>query len=293
MHHWLFLPDDPLCHTLPVPHTVHLCRPASLQIRACPQVRHYLLLGPTDSSTCGDVWATWGYNQSDAEADLSFQSSGQAPYQCEGFSRHDLTQISQCQLCRFDSEEARGFSHTVAFSRNCVLAAPHSCTEPDLRGCDQSCASDTFRLERMKVNAEAERLEAAKVKAAEVAIRAKAEAEVERVKATNEADRLEAEARVVAATQVMSEVERSNANSTCRLSAIQGTMSRRAMVDEVGEGHTRHPVGVVGGGCWRLLSVVDELARTNKDDVRAKRIVEENEQYASALLQHNGQVKYL
>ena len=99
------------------------------EIRQCPSVQQMILLGETDSSTCGNMWATWGVvptmgcarcNQDPdgcERCDYGIYPETIPFYTEDGFARHQLSDISRWQLCRFDSAAATGFSDAVAFNR--------------------------------------------------------------------------------------------------------------------------------------------------------------------------------
>ena len=84
--------------------------------RMCPSVIAYVMLGESDSSTCGDSWATWGALPDDPEA-YGMNEATTKPYQADGFARTELTAIGRWLISRFDSAAARGFSSAVGFSR--------------------------------------------------------------------------------------------------------------------------------------------------------------------------------
>ena len=96
-------------------------------VRACASVRGYVLLGEADSSTCGDLWATWGVLPPVGCARCEFEGCGRcdtgldedsvAPYKEDGFARASLESVAHFQICRFDSAAARGFSSAVVFTR--------------------------------------------------------------------------------------------------------------------------------------------------------------------------------
>lgn len=96
-------------------------------VRACASVRGYVLLGEADSSTCGDLWATWGVLPPVGCARCDFEGCGRcdtgldedsvAPFKEDGFARASLESVAHFQICRFDSAAARGFSSAVVFTR--------------------------------------------------------------------------------------------------------------------------------------------------------------------------------
>jgi len=90
--------------------------------RACASVREYLLLGASDSSTCGDEWATWGVLSEKLVEEYGLDEGSVPPYEADGFVRAELDAVAAAQLCRFDSSAARGYSTAVAFGRLASLA---------------------------------------------------------------------------------------------------------------------------------------------------------------------------
>ena len=83
---------------------------------AAQSVREYILIGESDSSTCGDAWGTWGVPPERAE-EYGIYDDTPAPYEADGFVRSELDEISEWTVCRFDSKAARGFSRAVGFRR--------------------------------------------------------------------------------------------------------------------------------------------------------------------------------
>ena len=83
--------------------------------RACASVREYVLVGEPDSSTCGDVWASWGVLPSRPD-EYGINESSVPPWDADGYVRAELDDVAQYQLCRFDSAAARGYSTSVAFA---------------------------------------------------------------------------------------------------------------------------------------------------------------------------------
>lgn len=99
----------------------------TLDIRACASVRYYLLVGPSDSATCGDVWATWGKVpeigcarcgfEGCERCDYGLDESTAKPFARDGWLRTECEHVHAFQICRFDSRVARGFSTCVCFSK--------------------------------------------------------------------------------------------------------------------------------------------------------------------------------
>ena len=96
-------------------------------IRATASVKEYVLVGEADDGCCGDNWHTWGnhafFSPTDGpKARIGGDTAEAAapevpPYVADGWTRHDLGDLSDLQLCRFDSEEFVGNSRTVVFRR--------------------------------------------------------------------------------------------------------------------------------------------------------------------------------
>lgn len=72
-------------------------------IRRHPSVREYILVGEADGGECGnaDTWSP-------------------ALYEADGFTRHDLADISRFQLARNDASPAHSRSRTVSFRRSII-----------------------------------------------------------------------------------------------------------------------------------------------------------------------------
>ncbi len=69
-------------------------------IRQHPSVKEYLLIGEAEGGECGNA-DTWN----------------PALYEADGFTRHDLGEISRYQLARNDTDPAHSRSKTVSFRR--------------------------------------------------------------------------------------------------------------------------------------------------------------------------------
>ena len=88
----------------------------TLHCRAVERCREYILLGESDSSTCGDGWATWGIVPENGY-EYGLDEDSIAPYKQEGFERVELPDVTEYMICRFDSHASRGFSKAVSFKR--------------------------------------------------------------------------------------------------------------------------------------------------------------------------------
>ena len=88
----------------------------TLHCRAGERCREYILLGESDSSTCGDGWATWGIVPENGY-EYGLDEDSIAPYKQEGFERVELPDVTEYMICRFDSHASRGFSKAVSFKR--------------------------------------------------------------------------------------------------------------------------------------------------------------------------------
>mmetsp|Transcript_48533 Transcript_48533/g.97643 ORF Transcript_48533/g.97643 Transcript_48533/m.97643 type:complete len:412 (-) Transcript_48533:232-1467(-) len=88
-------------------------------IRATPSVQEYILIGEADGGCCGHNWKTWGNSNfiESGEENSGDETQPLAPFVADGWTRHDVTALSQLQLSRFDSEEFVGSSCTVSFKR--------------------------------------------------------------------------------------------------------------------------------------------------------------------------------
>jgi len=78
------------------------------QVRGYDSVREYILIGETDGGCCGNEWKTWGY---------SFINEKIPPHELNGFSRHNLDDLSKHQICRTDELGNYFHSKTVSFRR--------------------------------------------------------------------------------------------------------------------------------------------------------------------------------
>lgn len=72
-------------------------------IRRQPSVREYILIGETEGGECGNA-DTWN----------------PALHEADGFTRHDLEDISRYQIARNDTDPAHSRSRTVSFRRRCA-----------------------------------------------------------------------------------------------------------------------------------------------------------------------------
>ena len=61
--------------------------------RQCASCQEYVLIGPADGATSGHEWLTWG---------LGGRADGAPPYAADGWTRHDLAEVSRWQLSRVD-----------------------------------------------------------------------------------------------------------------------------------------------------------------------------------------------
>jgi hypothetical protein len=91
--------------------------------RADRRVAAYVLVGPADAPTCGDLYATWGRVPSDEFAhEYGIDLDAPPPFAKDGFEREDVPMRvagSSALLCRFD-HAAMGeasISRVVAFVR--------------------------------------------------------------------------------------------------------------------------------------------------------------------------------
>ena len=75
-------------------------------------VNEYILIGECDDGSCGDNWNTWGNPEFHPDDD----KTATAPFELDGYTRHDLHSLSKLQLARFDSNVSRT-SHTVSFRK--------------------------------------------------------------------------------------------------------------------------------------------------------------------------------
>ncbi|MDI6603285.1 MAG: hypothetical protein QME57_04235 [Patescibacteria group bacterium] len=89
---------------------------SSKDIRKCPSVKEYILIGETDGGCCGDPWETWGqpwllWDEDDEGGEKI------PPYEADGFEREDLDELSDLQICRTDEPGRYRHSRTVSFKR--------------------------------------------------------------------------------------------------------------------------------------------------------------------------------
>ena len=96
----------------------------SQQIRACASVREYVLLGESDSSTCGDAWVTWGILPERAD-EYGIDEATPPPYAADGFVRTELEQISRWSICRWALSVAIVPSGSLQVSLGAVRKAVH------------------------------------------------------------------------------------------------------------------------------------------------------------------------
>ena len=87
------------------------CEDSSKEIRQCPSVKEYILIGESDGGCCGDETETWGCGEPE----------GEASYEVDGFEREDL-ELSNLNICRtdypgFDGHRLARHSSTVSFRR--------------------------------------------------------------------------------------------------------------------------------------------------------------------------------
>lgn len=106
-------------------------------IRECPSVAEYLLIGEAEGGCCGDRWLTWGVGWDLRPGEWDFQDDegrqdteayneamekweeeyGTTPFEKDGFIRGDLAEISETQICRSDSPGSYSHSSTVSFRK--------------------------------------------------------------------------------------------------------------------------------------------------------------------------------
>ncbi len=85
-------------------------------VRATPSVREYILIGEVGTGNCGDHWKTWGVPMS--EEDRIKLAGKVPPYVADGFTRNDLDDIKDLQICRTDSSPDDAIhSYTISFRR--------------------------------------------------------------------------------------------------------------------------------------------------------------------------------
>jgi hypothetical protein len=106
-------------------------------------VQEYILVGPADSSMCGDIYGTWGKvpslrqksawvkrdkdrtnadeeeeEEEDEEEEENVIIVGESEQErLGGFVRRDVSEFDGLCLCRFDHSLYQGFSKVVTFSR--------------------------------------------------------------------------------------------------------------------------------------------------------------------------------
>ncbi|MDD3006789.1 MAG: hypothetical protein PHX30_04380 [Candidatus Pacebacteria bacterium] len=82
------------------------------EMRECPTVKEYVLIGETGGGCCGNEWETWGC---DYDYD---EDKGIPPFEKDGFEIESLEDLHKLQICRTDYN-LRDLSHsnTVSFKR--------------------------------------------------------------------------------------------------------------------------------------------------------------------------------
>ena len=87
-------------------------------VRMCPSCQEYTLLGPRDTSVCGDAWATWGKATRELVEDYGLREGAKPPFEEDGWHQKPLPLLSQMTLCRFDTQgTTEGCSRVATFRR--------------------------------------------------------------------------------------------------------------------------------------------------------------------------------
>ena len=77
-------------------------------LRNCESVSEYIMIGETDDGNCGCPWLSWGNE--------NFRTDKEELEKWDKFERVDLHHLSELQLSRYNSNEAKT-SATVSFRR--------------------------------------------------------------------------------------------------------------------------------------------------------------------------------
>jgi hypothetical protein len=85
--------------------------------RKASSVKEYLLIGEPDEGSCGDPWDTWGRDHT-RNAPGTFDANWIPPHEADGFTRHNLKDLSELQLSRLSVIYLQERSETVAFIRS-------------------------------------------------------------------------------------------------------------------------------------------------------------------------------
>ena len=86
-------------------------------------VHEYVLLGEAYDGACGHNWATWGNPdfQDDEATPDDQRPVARAPYEIDGFSTHEIREVSRWMLSRFDGRGEDAYSTcAVSFRRGTV-----------------------------------------------------------------------------------------------------------------------------------------------------------------------------
>ena len=92
------------------------------EIRLSKDCQEYILIGPPNTSTSGDAWATWGILSQELIDDYGLDKNAIKPYLADEWHRCELPELNKCTFCRFDVNGSEvGFSKVTSFRKGVFI----------------------------------------------------------------------------------------------------------------------------------------------------------------------------